>query len=195
MEQNKSMMKNIYGESNSGLQPDVTEIKSDVTEFMTVTTMIEFDMDDPNLTLHSVISRTKNLINSISTSKDDMWIGVYLVSGEKESRHQFWNDYFDYIASNQFQVKYFYRGKLHYENLGFVLHSQSSSTPCVFIMDGSELVFDSRKLFELLGLLTTNREIYQKFTNRFFDFYRKFTYISIDDFTELSIIGLKFNLC
>lgn len=184
-------MTNFYGEPiplksapPSPLKPNMLQDQSIEPKRI----IVEVDMNEPNTTLYRTIQKTKAKIDEIP---DDIPVTIYLVNGSKENTYEFWNQYFEYLNTipNLERLNIIYRGFIHYENLGFFFLN------CPVILSNScELIYDSRRLFDIMKLLSTNQSTYQKFTSRFLGFYKNFTYIVIEDLTELNILGLNFQV-
>jgi hypothetical protein len=149
--------------------------------------VLEIDMNEVNLTLFQLIHRTKKIIDSIP---EDAGITIYFVSGFKNhNTYEFWNEYFNYLNSipNPGRLLLIFRGYIHLQNLGFFF----LNVPVMLSRD-CKIIYSSANLHEILNLLSANREIYNNFSSRFFDFYRKFTYFVSEDTNELSILGFTF---
>lgn len=172
-------MKNIYGETKN-----FSRSNGDDFNFV-VGRMLDIDMDNVDLTLFHLIKKTQDILDSLPENE---YLGIYLVSGSSYSVNNFWDDYFAWVIDKGFKVKWFVRGKLHFQNIGFLL----SNNP-VFILSGTTLMYDASRLNQVLKTLSQDRDLFQNFMTRYLELYKNYFILQLD-FSELTFIGLKFNL-
>jgi len=181
------MPTNFYGEliPPSGPLGTNQSVSNEVSQPSRIT--IEVDMNEANLTLFQVIHRTRKVIDEVP---EDAPITIYFVSGFKQhNTYDFWNDYFRYLQSipNLDRMLVVYRGYIHLQLTGFFF----IGCP-VYLSADCKVILDSANLFDIMRFLANDAETFNKFTSRFFGFYKSFNYIVMEDLTELSILGFKF---
>ena len=115
------MATNMYGEKipeKSKKEEPIDESLDETAVELIPKYRLDIDMNEPNLTLMSLIQRTKVAVEQLA---DDEILGIYLVSSSPENPYNFWNDYFDYLKVIENPKIFYFRGYLQFWNLGFFI--------------------------------------------------------------------------
>lgn len=184
------MATNLYGEKIGEKTPPLNEdpiIQPGLIEASEPDVILHIDMNQTDLTLSILIQKTKEIVDKIESDKI---LGIYLVSGFKEFHvYDFWNDYFEYLQNIENRIAIIYRGYLHFQNLGFLMTNEDNA-----ILKGSKLIYDSKKLHEIMNLFSKDQRIFNNFSSRFLGHYKNYHYFVLEDLNELQLIGFNFSV-